>query len=66
MEAVYHKTKIGGQLTDEERVERYKSFDIGLDAKSMRDWHEKRIAQPDEKGFYDNERGLEISGNSDI
>ena len=66
LEAVYYETEIGKQLSDEERVERYESFDIGLDAKSMRDWRKKRIAQLDEKGFYDNERRQKICENSDI
>ena len=53
LEAVYHETEIGRSLTDRERVERYESFDIGMDVDTMNAWQEMRVAQLDAKGFYD-------------
>jgi hypothetical protein len=45
LEAVYHETEIGRYLTDRERVERYESFDIGMDLDAMNAWQEMRVAQ---------------------
>ena len=53
LEAVYHETEIGRSLTDSERVERYESFDIGMDVDTMNAWQDMRVAQLDAKGFYD-------------
>ena len=49
LEAVYHETEIGRSLTDSERVERYESFDIGMDVNTMNKWQEMRVAQLDAK-----------------
>jgi hypothetical protein len=53
LEAVYYETKIGRSLTDRERVERYESFDIGMDVDTMNARQEMRVAQLVAKGFYD-------------
>lgn len=53
LEAVYYETEIGRSLTDRERVERYESFDIGMDVDTMNAWQEMRVAQLDAKGFHD-------------
>lgn len=53
LEAVYYETEIGRSLTDDERVERYGSFDIGMDVDNMNAWQEMRVDQLDAKGFYD-------------
>jgi len=53
LEAVYYETEIGRSLTDDERVERYERFDIGMDVDAMNAWQEMRVAQLDAKGFYD-------------
>ena len=53
LEAVYYETEIGRSLTDRERVERYESFDIGMDVDTMNAWQEMRVAQLDATGLYD-------------
>ena len=53
LEAVYHETEIGRELTVEERNDRFDSFDIGMNADTIDAWHEMRVAQLDAKGFYD-------------
>ena len=39
LELVYHETKIDRKLTDQERTERYVSWDIGLDAKTVDEYY---------------------------
>ena len=56
LEAVYYETEIGRPLTDDERVERYESFDIGMDVDTMNAWQEMRVAQLDAKGFYEGDK----------
>ena len=42
LELVYHETEIERQLTDEERVEGYASWDIGLDAETVEEYYLKQ------------------------
>ncbi len=51
LEAVYHETEIGRELTEEERNDRFESFDIGMNADTINAWQEPRAAQLDAKGF---------------
>ena len=53
LEAVYHETEIGRELTVEERNDRFESFDIGMSADTIDAWLDMRLAQLDAKGFYD-------------
>ena len=50
LELVYHETEIDRQLTDEERTERYASWNIGLDADTIEEYYStkeklKEVAQ---------------------
>lgn len=45
LELIYYETKIDRQLTDEEQTERYTSWDIGLDAKSIDEYYLKKQEQ---------------------
>jgi len=50
LELVYHETEIDRQLTDEERTERYASWNIGLDADTVEEYYStkeklKEVAQ---------------------
>ena len=42
LELVYHETEIDRQLTDEERAERYASWNIGLDADTVEEYYQKK------------------------
>ena len=53
LEAIYHETEIGRELTVEERNDRFESFDIGMNADTIDAWQEMRATQLDAKGFYD-------------
>ena len=52
LEAIYHETEIGRDLTIEERAGRFESFDIGMDTITIEAWHKTRVAQLEAKGFY--------------
>ena len=47
LEAVYHETEIGRELTEEERNQRFESFDIGMDGHTIDAWQTTRVAQLD-------------------
>ena len=53
LEAVYHETDIGRELTVEERNDRFESFGIGMSADTIDAWQEMRVAQLNAKGFCD-------------
>lgn len=45
LELVYHETKIDRKLTDQERTERYASWDIGLDPETVDKYFQKKQEQ---------------------
>ena len=45
LELVYHETKIDRKLTDQERTERYVSWDIGLDPETVDKYFQKKQEQ---------------------
>lgn len=47
LEAVYHETEIGRELTEEERNQRFENFDIGMDGHTIDAWQKTRAAQLD-------------------
>ena len=53
LESVYYETKVDRELTDDERVERYESFDIGLNKENIDAWYSKRYEQLKASGHYD-------------
>lgn len=42
---VYHETEIGRELTDDEKIARYESFDVGLTKEIMDGWTDQRVRQ---------------------
>jgi len=53
LELVYYQTEIDRELTEDERVERYESFDIGLNKENIDAWYSKRYEQLKASGHYD-------------
>ena len=49
LEAIYHETEIGRELTVEERNDRFESFDVGMNADTIDAWQEMRVAQLNSK-----------------
>ena len=49
LEAIYHETEIGRELTVEERNDRFESFNIGMNADTIDAWQEMRVAQLNSK-----------------
>jgi hypothetical protein len=45
LELVYYQTEIDRELTEDERVQRYESFEIGLNKEIMDAWYDKRYEQ---------------------
>ena len=45
LELVYYQTEIDRELTEDERIQRYESFEIGLNKEIMDAWHDKRYEQ---------------------
>jgi hypothetical protein len=45
LELVYYQTEIDCELTEDERVQRYESFEIGLNKKIIDAWYDKRYEQ---------------------
>ena len=45
LELVYHETKIGRQLSEDERFERYKNWDIGLNMETLNAYYYTAISQ---------------------
>ena len=45
LELVYHETKIGRQLTEDERLERYTNWDIGLNMETLNAYYYTAISQ---------------------
>lgn len=45
LELVYHQTEIDRELTDEERTERYVSWNIGLDAETVDEYYSMKQNQ---------------------
>ena len=45
LELVYYETKIGRQLTEDERLERYTNWDIGLNMETLNAYYYTAISQ---------------------
>ena len=45
LELVYYQTEIDRELTEDERIQRYESFEIGLNKEIMDAWYDKRYEQ---------------------
>ena len=45
LELVYYQTEIDRELTEDERIQRYESFEIGLNREIMDAWYDKRYEQ---------------------
>ena len=45
LELVYYETKIGRQLTEDERHQRYTSWDIGLNMETLNAYYHTAISQ---------------------
>ena len=45
LEAVYHESEIGKELTEEEQLSRFESWGIGLTPEIVDAWKDKRVAQ---------------------
>ena len=45
LELVYYETEIGRQLTEDERLERYTNWDIGLNIKTLNAYYYTAISQ---------------------
>ena len=45
LELVYYETKIGRQLTEEERLERYTNWDIGLNMENLKAYYYTAVSQ---------------------
>ena len=56
LEAVYHETEIGRDLTVEERDDRFESFDTAMNVVTIDAWREMLVAQLDAKGFHNGDK----------
>lgn len=45
LELVYYQTEIDRELTENERIQRYESFEIGLNKETIDAWYDKRYEQ---------------------
>ena len=52
LELVYYQTEIDRELTEDERIQRYESFEIGLNKEIMDAWYDKRYEQLKAAGHY--------------
>ena len=56
LEAIYHETEIGRELTVEERNDRFESFDTAMNVVTIDAGREMLVAQFDAKGFQNGDK----------
>ena len=56
LEQVYHETKIGRELTDDEQLERFTNWDVGLNAKILDAYYYTCMIQQEQKSETKKER----------
>ena len=56
LEQVYHETKIGRELTDDEQLERFTNWDVGLNAETLDAYYYSCMAQQEQKSETKKER----------
>ena len=56
LELVYYETKIGWQLTEDERLERYTNWDIGLNIETLNAYYYTCMTQQEQKSETKKER----------
>ena len=56
LEQVYHETKIGRKLTDDEQLERFTNWDVGLNAKILDAYYYTCMIQQEQKSETKKER----------
>ena len=56
LEQVYHETKIGRELTDDEQTERFTNWDVGLNADILNAYYYTCMTQQEQKSETKKER----------
>jgi hypothetical protein len=56
LERVYHETKIGRELTDDEQLERFTNWDVGLNAEILNAYYYTCMTQQEQKSETKKER----------
>ena len=56
LEQVYHETKIGRELTDDEQLERFTNWDVGLNAEILNAYYYTCMTQQEQKSETKKER----------
>ena len=51
LELVYYETKIGQQLTEDERLERYTNWEIGLNMETLNAYYYTAVSQQEAKEY---------------
>ena len=56
LELVYYKTKIGRELTKDEKLQRYTNWDVGLNMETLNAYYYTAVSQQEQKSETNKER----------